>query len=61
MLNDLIKEQKLNINFIRKLPEDFIQHKGAFWVFSYGQVNSQSHILDHVVQIETAIAAARKK
>lgn len=61
MLNEFIKEQKLTVSFIRRLPEDFIQHKGAFWLFGYGQLNSQSHTLEHVVQIEASIAAARSK
>jgi uncharacterized protein YndB with AHSA1/START domain len=60
LLEQLEKARAETVAAIAALPEDFVAHKGSHWRLGYSQLNSSSHIRDHVNQVQAAIEAARK-
>ena len=63
-VNAMVEEYKRNmaetLYFIAGLPDEFLARKGEYWRLAYGLVQDPFHFEGHLVQMKSALEAARK-
>ena len=64
-LKSLIQELKRSdaetVEFIARLPAEFVARKGSYWRTAFNLLDSPFHFHEHIAQMTAALDAARKK
>jgi len=60
LIDELERSRRVNVEFVRKLPESLLSRKSSFWLLAFNRLSFPTHITLHLEQIQAAINAARK-
>jgi uncharacterized protein YndB with AHSA1/START domain len=62
LLLELRRSQLVTVDFLKNLPKSFQAHKGTWWHLAMAMLQQpNTHTQDHIEQIKSAIALAKKK
>jgi len=61
LIQELKRSDAETVEFIARLPAEFVARKGSYWRVAYYLLDSPFHFHEHVAQMTAALDAARKK